>query len=186
MSTRRWTSSYARRVDHEENSYRYSFITPLLPASVENRIRDDLGATVTVHGHLNVVTVIGAAYRRAVAGMNLAEALAERGVAAERTQPDLVNRRMIAERARCTRQAVALWVTRQRHQHDPFPLPVTLIPGETWAWAEVNSWLARNGYPHETECTIPGLEDYARLDSHLLTHRDEYREIAAAARRNRA
>lgn len=173
---------YAHPVDHTPHTFRFSFISPFPHPAVEERIRENLGADVIYHGNLTVITANATAYRPVPAGINLIEDLVSNGVAVERTQPDLVNRRMIAERAGCTRQAISLWVKGQRHQHDPFPIPASLIPAETWLWGDVNDWLARNSYPHDSDHTSLTLEDHARLDAYLVTKRDEYRELAAAAR----
>lgn len=173
---------YPHIVDHNLSTFRFSFISPFPHIAVGERIHENLGADVVYHDNLTVITASATAYRPVPAGINLIEDLASNGIAVERTQPDLVNRRMIAERAGCTRQAISLWVKGQRHQHDPFPIPVSLVPTETWLGGEVNDWLSRNNYPHDSDHTSLTLEVHARLDAYLVSKRDELRELAAAAR----
>lgn len=168
----------------ESNSrpFRYSFVTSVLPIRVEDRVRDELGAEVSDHGPLHVVTATAHAVRGYAAGVDLVASLSAVGVDVERTQPDLVNRRLIAERAGCTRQAVALWVNGQRHQDDPFPSPFNLTLGQLWLWGEVQSWLLRRGIELDDSAAIPTMRDHMRVDSHIAHNRLEYREAAARAR----
>lgn len=169
-------------MESESRCYRYSFVASVLPVRVEERVKAELGATVDDHGPLQVVTATSDGYRGYAAGIDLVARLSEVGVDVERTQPDLVNRRLIAERAGCTRQAVALWVGGHRHQGDPFPLPFNLTLGQTWLWGEVRAWLERQGIPVEDHAAIPSMRDHMRVDSHIAHRRDDHRAAAARAR----
>ncbi|MFF0813598.1 hypothetical protein ACFYVR_00305 [Rhodococcus sp. NPDC003318] len=169
-------------MDHESLCYRYSFVTSVVPLRVEERVRDELGAAIDDHGPLQVVTATAEGFRGYAAGIDLVARLSEAGVDVERTQPDLVNRRLIAERAGCTRQAVALWVGGHRHQSDPFPLPFNLTLGQTWLWGEVRAWLVRRGIPVGDSAEIPSMRDHMRVDSHIAHRRSEYRAVASRAR----
>lgn len=170
-------------MDHETRGYRYSFVTSVTPPGVEDRVCAELGAAFDDHGPLQVVTATADGHRGYAAGIDLVARLAELGVDVERTQPDLVDRRLIAQRAGCTRQAVALWVTGRRHVDDPFPLPFNLTLGQTWLWSEVHAWLGRRGIDVDDSAAIPTMRDHMRVDSHIAHRREEYRAIAAAARR---
>lgn len=169
-------------MDTDLRAYRYSFVAGVIPVRVEERVRDELGAVIADHGPLQVVTATGEGFRGYAAGVDLVSRLSELGVDVERTQPDLVDRRLIAQRAGCTRQAVALWVNGQRHQGDPFPLPFNLTLGQTWLWGEVQAWLLRRGIDVEETAAIPTMRDHMRVDSHIAHHRADYRAIAARAR----
>ncbi|MGW5072710.1 hypothetical protein [Rhodococcus sp. NPDC004095] len=169
-------------MDPDMCAYRYSFVTGVLPVRVEDRVRDELGGVIADHGPLQVVTASGTGYRGYAAGIDLVARLSELGVDVERTQPDLVDRRLIAQRAGCTRQAVALWVNGQRHQGDPFPLPFNLTLGQTWLWGEVQAWLVRRGVAVDDTVAIPTMRDHMRVDSHIAHRRADYRVIAARAR----
>lgn len=162
--------------------FRYSFVTAVIAPHVEERLRADLDARIDDHGQLQVVTAAGEGTRGYAAGIDLVARLSELGVDVERTQPDLVDRRLIAQRAGCTRQAVALWVNGQRHQSDPFPLPFNLTLGQTWLWGEVQAWLLRRGIVVDDSAATPSMRDHMRVDSHIAHRRSEYRAVAARAR----
>ncbi|MFD4293299.1 hypothetical protein ACFWPA_00365 [Rhodococcus sp. NPDC058505] len=169
-------------MDQGPHRFRYSFVTGVIAPHVEDRVRDGLGAGIDDHGQLQVVTATGEGTRGYAAGIDLVVRLSELGVDVERTQPDLVDRRLIARRAGCTRQAVALWVNGQRHQGDPFPLPFNLTLGQTWLWGEVQAWLARRGIAVDDTIAIPTMRDHMRVDSHIAHRRAEYRALSARAR----
>ncbi|MGW0176471.1 hypothetical protein ACWDUM_21805 [Rhodococcus sp. NPDC003322] len=169
-------------MDLDPHRFRYSFVTAVIAPRVEERVRADLDAGIDDHGQLQVVTVAGEGNRGYAAGIDLVARLSELGVDVERTQPDLVDRRLIAQRAGCTRQAVALWVNGQRHQGDPFPLPFNLTLGQTWLWGEVQAWLLRRGVAVDDTVAIPTMRDHMRVDSHIAHRRADYRVIAARAR----
>ena len=169
-------------MDPDPCVYRYSFVTGVLPVRVETRLRDEVGAVITDHGPLQVVTAAGSGFSGYAAGVDLVARLSALGAPVERTQPDLVDRRLIAQRAGCTRQAVALWVNGQRHQGDPFPLPFNLTLGQTWLWGEVKAWLLRRGIDVAETAEIPTMHDHMRVDSHIAHRRAEYRAVAAGAR----
>ncbi|MFD1813613.1 hypothetical protein [Rhodococcus gannanensis] len=162
--------------------FRYSFVASVLPLRVEERVRGELDADIADHGPLQVITASAHAMRGYAAGVDLVARLSGAGVHVERTQPELVNRRIIADRAGCTRQAVALWVNGQRHQADPFPSPFNLTLGQSWLWGEVQAWLLRRGMGSEDTAAIPTMRDHMRVDSHIAHNRAEYREAADRAR----
>lgn len=169
-------------MDAELRSYRYSFVVSVLAIRVEDLVRSELAASIGDHGPLQVVTVTGEGHRGYAAGIDLVARLSALGVDVERSQPDLVDRRLIAARAGCTRQAVALWVNGRRHQDDPFPPPFNLSLGQTWLWGEVRDWLSRRGIDVDADAAIPTMRDHMRVDSHIAHRRDEYRALAARAR----
>ncbi|EME22064.1 hypothetical protein [Rhodococcus triatomae] len=169
-------------MDSNTRPFRYSFVTSVLPLRVEERVRDELGADIADHGPLQVVTASAHAVRGYAAGVDLVARLSGAGVHVERTQPELVDRRLVADRAGCTRQAVALWVNGQRHQDDPFPSPFNLTLGQSWLWGEVQAWLVRRGIDIEDTAAIPTMRDHMRVDSHIAHNRLEYREMVARVR----
>lgn len=155
--------------------YELSFVIPSLSGLDDPRLREaevSLDAVVGTHSGLTLVTVTAEGNDAVSAGLSAAALLTACGLVPTRTQPDLVSRQDIADRAQVTRQAVGNWARGERHSSDRFPTPVHLVGGGLWLWGDVVAWLRRNN--HETdEIEFPTLEDHTRLDMHLLRESSE-------------
>ncbi|WP_256837727.1 helix-turn-helix transcriptional regulator [Ornithinimicrobium faecis] len=129
--------------------YEFMFVIDPVDDDTEQILIEEFGGFIGGHGRTTLLTVSFECTNAVAAAQAVVTELRQHGVRVRRVYDDLVTRAQIAERTDMTRQAVGLWVRRERQTERPFPEPFVLTGGGLWRWDEVNTWLRDARLPHD-------------------------------------